>query len=142
MPGISVTTAMFASILAALVLSLVAVFQILLALALPFGHAAWGGAHRVLPARLRLASALSVVPLALAAWIALARTGVIALPFQPATVRAATWVAFCVLALNTLANLASRNRIERALMTPAAFVFAACLLVAALSDLIANVSAE
>jgi hypothetical protein len=125
---------MFASILAALVLSLVAVFQILLALALPFGHAAWGGVHRVLPARLRLASAVSAVPLALAAWIVLARTGVIAVPFQPATVRVATWVAFCVLALNTLANLASRSRIERALMTPAAFVCAVCLLVAALSD--------
>jgi hypothetical protein len=142
MSGISVTAAMFASILAALVLSLVAVFQILLALALPFGHAAWGGAQRVLPARLRLASALSAVPLALAAWIVLARTGVIAVPFQPATVRAATWVAFCVLALNTLANLASRSRIERALMTPAAFVCAVCLLLAALSDPIADVSAD
>jgi hypothetical protein len=142
MSGISVTTAMFASILAALVLSLVAVFQILLALALPFGHAAWGGAHRVLPARLRLASVLSALPLALAAWIALARTGVIAVPFQPATVRAAAWGAFCLLALNTLANLASRSRIERALMTPAAFVCAVCLLVAALSDPIANVSGD
>jgi len=142
MSAISVTAAMFASILAALVLSLVAVFQILLALALPFGHAAWGGAHRVLPARLRLASALSAVSLALAAWIVLARTSVIAMPFQPATVRAATWVAFCVLALNTVANLASKSRLERALMTPAAFVCAVCLLVAALSHPIANVSAD
>lgn len=136
------TAAMFASILAALVLSLVTVFQILLALALPFGHAAWGGAHRVLPARLRVASALSAVPLVLAAWIVLARTGVIAVPFQPATVRAATWVAFCVLALNTLANFVSRSRIERMLMTPAAFVCAVCLLVAALSDPFAKVSVD
>ncbi|HWW30297.1 MAG TPA: hypothetical protein VNY80_09805 [Steroidobacteraceae bacterium] len=128
------TTAMLASILAAFVLGLVAVFQILLALALPLGHAAWGGAHRVLPARLRLASAVSALPLALAAWIVLARTGVVAVPFQYATVRAATWVAFCVLALNTVANLASKSRVERALMTPAAFVCSVCLLIAALSD--------
>jgi hypothetical protein len=87
----------------------------------------------VLPARLRLASALSAMPLALAAWIVLARTGVVGVPFQHSTVRAATWVAFCVLALNTVANLASRSRIERALMTPAAFVGAVCLLIAALS---------
>lgn len=106
----------------------------LLALALPLGHAAWGGAHRVLPARLRLASAVSALPLALAAWIVLARTGVVAVPFQYATVRAATWVAFCVLALNTVANLASKSRVERALMTPAAFVCSVCLLIAALSD--------
>jgi hypothetical protein len=128
-----VTLAKFASILAALVLGLVAVFQVLLALALPFGHAAWGGAHRVLPARLRFASALSAIPLALAAWIVLARTGVVAAPLQPATVRIATWVAFCMLALNTVANSASKSRIERGLMTPAAFVCAACLLIAALA---------
>jgi len=43
------TTAMLASVLAALVLSFVAVFQILLAVGLPLGKAAWGGTHRVLP---------------------------------------------------------------------------------------------
>jgi hypothetical protein len=127
-------TAKLASILAAIVLSLVAVFQILLALALPFGRAAWGGTHRVLPPRLRIASALSVLPLGLGAWIVLARTGVVAIPWQPSTVRAGTWVAFSILALNTVANFASKSRIERSLMTPAAFVCSVCLLVAALSQ--------
>jgi hypothetical protein len=126
--------AKLASILAAIVLSLVAAFQILLALALPFGRAAWGGTHRVLPPRLRIASALSVLPLGLGAWIVLARTGVVAIPWQPSTVRAGTWVAFSILALNTVANFASKSRIERSLMTPAAFVCSACLLVAALSQ--------
>jgi hypothetical protein len=128
------STAKFASILAAFVLSLVAVFQILLALAFPYGRAAWGGIHRVLPPRLRVASAVSALPLGLGAWIVLARTGVVAIPWQPLSVRAATWVAFSILALNTVANFASRSRIERALMTPAAFVCSACFLVAALSD--------
>ena len=127
------TTAMLASVLAASVLGLVVVFQFLLALALPFGRAAWGGTHRVLPPRLRFLSALSAVPLGLAAWIVLARTGVVAGPWQPATVRAATWFAFSVLALNTVANLVSRSRVERLLMTPAAFVCSVCLLIAALS---------
>ena len=127
-------TAKLASILAAFVLSLVAIFQILLALALPFGRAAWGGAYRVLPPHLRIASALSALPLGLAAWIVLARTGVVAIPWQPSAVRAGTWVAFSILALNTVANFASRSRIERLLMTPVAFVCSACLLVAALSQ--------
>jgi hypothetical protein len=127
-------TAKLASILAAFVLSLVAIFQILLALALPFGRAAWGGTHRVLPPRLRIASALSALPLGLGAWIVLARTGVVAIPWQPSAVRAGTWVAFSILALNTVANFASRSRIERLLMTPVAFVCSACLLVAALSQ--------
>jgi len=128
------STAKLASILAAFVLSVIAVFQILLALALPFGRAAWGGIHRVLPLHLRFASAVSAVPLALGAWIVLARTGVVTIPLQPSAVRTGAWVAFCILALSTIANLASRSRIERALMTPAAFVCSVCLLVAALSD--------
>jgi hypothetical protein len=128
-----VTAAMLASVLAASLLGLVVIFQFLLALALPFGRAAWGGTHRVLPPRLRFFSALSVLPLGMAAWIVLARTGVVGSPWQPATVRAATWIAFCVLALNTIANLASRSRVERLIMTPAAFVCSVCLLIAALS---------
>jgi len=128
------STAQLASILAALVLGVIAVFQILLALALPFGRAAWGGTHRVLPLHLRFASALSALPLVLGAWIVLARTGVVTIPLQPSAVRAGAWVTFCILALSTIANLASRSRIERALMTPAAFVCSVCLLVAALSD--------
>ena len=128
------STAKIASILASFVLGVIAVFQILLALALPFGRAAWGGTHRVLPPHLRFASALSALPLVLGGWIVLARTGVVTIPLQPSAVRAGAWVAFCILALNTIANLASRSRIERALMAPAAFVCSACLLVAALSD--------
>jgi hypothetical protein len=127
-------TAKLASILAAFALSLVAIFQILLALALPFGRAAWGGTHRVLPPRLRIASALASLPLGLGAWIVLARTGVVAIPWQPSAVRAGTWVVFSIVALNTVANFASRSRIERSLMTPAAFVCSVCLLVAALSQ--------
>jgi hypothetical protein len=127
------TAAMLASVLAASVLGLVVVFQFLLALALPLGRAAWGGTHRVLPPRLRFLSALSAVPLGLAAWIVLARTGVVASPWQPATVRAATWIAFSILVLNTVANLASKSRIERFLMTPTTFLCSACLLIAALS---------
>src|ERR1700729_3599156 len=122
---------MLASILAAFVLGLVCIFQILLALALPFGRAAWGGTYRVLPLRLRTASALSALPLGLAACIVLGRTGVVAIPWQPSAVRAGTWIAFSILTLNTIANFTSRSRIERALMTPAAFVCSVCLLVAA-----------
>lgn len=59
------TTAMLASVLAALVLSFVAIFQILLAIGLPLGEAAWGGTHRVLPPHLRVASALSSLLLGL-----------------------------------------------------------------------------
>jgi hypothetical protein len=128
------TTATLASVLAALVLSFVAIFQILLVIGIPLGRAAWGGTHRVLPLRLRIASALSSLLLGLAAWIVLARTGIVAIPWQPSAVRAGTWVVFSFLTLNTVANFASRSRIERMVMTPAAFICSICLLVVALSN--------
>jgi hypothetical protein len=128
------TTAMLASVLAAFVLSLVALFQILLAIGLPFGRAAWGGIHRVLPPRLRFASALSSLLLGLAIWIVLARTGMATIPWQSSVVRVGTWVVFSFLTLNTVANFASKSRIERTLMTPAAFVCSVCLLIVALSS--------
>ena len=128
------TTAMLASILAALVLSFVAIFQILLAIGLPLGAAAWGGTHRVLPPRFRTASALSSILLGLAAWIVLARTGLVTIPWQPSAVRVGTWIAFSFLTLNIVSNFVSKSRIERMVMTPVAFVCSVCLLVAALSS--------
>jgi hypothetical protein len=128
------TTAMLASILAALVLSFVAIFQILLAIGLPLGAAAWGGTHRVLPPHLRIASALSSALLGLFAWIVLARSGLVTIPWQSSVVRVGTWVVFSFLALNTVSNFVSKSRIERTVMTPAAFVCSVCLLVVSLSS--------
>ena len=128
------TTAILSSIVAACVLTLIAAFQLLLALGLPFGEAAWGGAHRVLPAHLRLCSAIAVIALVLAGWIVLARAGVLTSPWQPATVRFCTWGGFAILALSTMGNLASKSRIERLLMTPIALVGSICFLLVALAD--------
>jgi hypothetical protein len=128
------TTAMLASVLAALVLSFVAIFQVLLAVGFPLGRAAWGGTHRVLPPRLRIASALSSLLLGLAAWIVLARTGLVTIPWQSSVVRVGTWVVFSFLTLNTVSNFVSKSRIERTVMTPAAFVCSVCILVVALSS--------
>jgi hypothetical protein len=128
------TTTMLASVLAASVLSLVAIFQILLAIGLPFGRAAWGGTHGVLPPGLRIASALSSLLLALATWIVLARTGLVTTPWPSSVIRVGTWVVFSFLALNTVSNIASKSRIERTVMTPVALVCSACLLFVALSS--------
>ena len=50
-----------------------ATFQILLAVGLPFGHAAFGGANAVLSAKLRIASALSALVFCAALYIVLER---------------------------------------------------------------------
>jgi hypothetical protein len=130
---IRMTLAVLASIIAACILALVAGFQVLLALAKPYGRAAWGGVHRVLPVPLRFASAVSALLLILAAWIVLARTGTVSSPWQPATLQVGTWVCFGFMTLSTIGNLASKSLLERKIMFPTAFSCAVCIFVVAIS---------
>jgi hypothetical protein len=112
----------------AVLLLAVAVFQVLLALGLPFGEAAWGGGHRVLPRKLRVASAVAGAVWAVAALTVLERGGVLSSGIGPAVTRPAVWVLTALLALGTLMNAISRSRIERLIWTPvAAGACAACL---------------
>jgi hypothetical protein len=64
-----------AGLAAAIGLAGTAAFQLLLALGVPWGRAAWGGAHNRLPAALRVASALSAGILLIAAFVVLGRAG-------------------------------------------------------------------
>ena len=123
-----------ASIIAAGLLILVILFQVLLVLGMPFGAAAWGGEHRILPAYLRFASAMSIILLALVVLIILAGTGMVTLAWRPFVVRIGTWISFCILVLSTLGNLASKSRIERMVMTPVSLICSACVLIVAVSD--------
>ncbi|MCA1734876.1 MAG: hypothetical protein LC739_01815 [Actinobacteria bacterium] len=60
---------------AAALIAVVALFQIMLALGVPWGAAAWGGRNAgVLPTKLRIASAASALLLGGIAWLVLARS--------------------------------------------------------------------
>jgi hypothetical protein len=110
---------------------LVAGFQAALAVGVPWGRAAWGGAHERLPGALRVASAFAVTLWVVAAMVVLSRAGFdwSPIPFSAATW--GTWVLFGMLLLGTVMNLASRSRLERLIQTPVAAVLAIlCLLVA------------
>lgn len=112
------------------ILAALIVFQILLALGLPLGRAAWGGRHRVLPSSLRLGSLAAVAILAVAAWILLARVGLVPPGADRPSVRIFAWVFASYFGLNVLMNLFSRSKIERAIMMPAsALLFASYLTV-------------
>lgn len=96
------------------------VFQILLAMGKPYGRYAWGGAHVVLPRRLRIASALSVVLYAIFALIVLDAAGYVTI--------FASKIPILVLAsystLGIVMNALSRSNKERAVMTPLVTVLA------------------
>lgn len=67
---ISLMTSSVAAVLVCAVLGLLAVFQAGLVAGLPLGRFAWGGQHIVLPSRLRIGSAVSIVLYAVFAGIA------------------------------------------------------------------------
>ncbi len=113
------------------VLGALAVLQIAVAAGVPWGRLVWGGAHRVLPTRLRIGSALSVLLYGAFAAVLLVRTSVVGAPNGFVTV--ASWVIFGYSCVGILANAASRSRAERWTMTPVCIVLTAVYLVASLS---------
>jgi len=122
----------FALAVALTLLAGLSLLQILVACGLPYGRFVWGGGHRVLPTRLRIGSAVSVVLCGGFAALLLARTGV--LPGRESGfVVVATWVLFAYFAVGIVMNLASRSRAERWTMTPACVILAAATLVVATS---------
>ncbi len=83
------------------VLAALAVFQLALVFGAPLGRFAWGGAHRVLPARLRVGSAVSIVIYALIDVIAWDRVGAIDVFPEPFS-EVAMWVIFGYFVLGIL----------------------------------------
>ncbi|SBS74895.1 conserved membrane hypothetical protein [uncultured Microbacterium sp.] len=124
--------AVIAAAVAVAILTGLAVLQVCVAAGAPWGRFVWGGRHRVLPRRLRIGSAVSVLLYAVFAAILLARAGVLPGCTSPVVV-VATWVLFGYFALGILMNLASRSPAERWTMAPACVVLAVLTAVVALS---------
>lgn len=119
------------ALVAALVLlAALAALQMLVAFGLPLGHFVWGGQHRILPARLRVGSVISVAIYIGVAILLLSRGGVI--PGDSTFVRVAVWVLFAFFILSTIMNGISRSRPERFTMTPISIALATATLIIAL----------
>lgn len=124
-------TAVGAAVAASVVLAALGVLQVLVASGRPYGRLVWGGQHRVLPRRLRIGSAVSVVAYAGMAAVLLARAT--AADPVPAWLSVTTWVLVGYFGLGVLLNAVSRSRPERLVMTPATVLLAAAALLVALS---------
>ncbi|WP_442576886.1 hypothetical protein ACSBPH_07105 [Microbacterium sp. F51-2R] len=99
------------------ILVLLAVFQLALVFGAPLGRFAWGGQHRVLPARLRIGSAVSILIYALIDVIAWDRVGAVDV-FPAPFSEIAMWVIFGYFTLGILMNAVSRSKPERYMMVP------------------------
>ena len=115
-----------AAVVAVVLVAIIAVFQLALALGAPLGKAAWGGRNEgVLAMRLRIASGLAaVVVYPFIAVYVLASADLIDLEWLP-TGATGMWVLTGFFTLGTVANLASRSKIER-IWAPVSLAIAVC----------------
>ncbi|QKE84617.1 hypothetical protein [Arthrobacter sp. NEB 688] len=116
-----------AAVVATLVLVAISGVQVAAAAGRPVGRFVWGGQHEVLPHRLRVGSAVSVVIYAGMAIVLIARaTG------RHGAFGVITWVLVGYFALGVVMNALSRSRSERLAMTPACAVLSGCSVLVAL----------
>jgi hypothetical protein len=120
-----------AAVLAATGFVALGVFQLVLALGAPFGHAAWGGDSTALTSGQRFGSAVSVVSYAAAAALVLARVGLTKWPRSVSLLNWGPWLLAVLLVVGALSNFASQSHWESYLLGPVAIVLAAlCAVVA------------
>ncbi|SDK95443.1 hypothetical protein [Arthrobacter sp. ok362] len=120
------------AILACALLAGLTIFQGALIAGAPLGKAAWGGQHRVLPAKLRIGSGLSIAVYGLFAYAALAKAGLVPPLVSDSFTAVTIWVMTAYFVLGVLMNGISRSKPERLIMTPTTLALAALYLVLAL----------
>lgn len=121
----------FAAFLGCAILACLAIFQIALIAGAPIGKYSWGGAHMILPPKLRIASASSIVLYALFAVILLCKAGVLSL-LGGRVVDIAIWIVTAYFFVGIFMNAISRSKPERMVMTPVASMLAISFLIVAM----------
>lgn len=121
-----------AAIIASVILSCLAVFQILLISGKPIGRFAWGGQYTVLPPRLRIASAFSIGLYAAFALVILNQGGAIFILNKDGWMTIALNTITGYFFIGIIMNVISHSKSERLIMTPVATALALLFLYVAL----------
>ncbi|MEC2074137.1 hypothetical protein [Alkalihalophilus marmarensis] len=89
-----------------------------------------GGFHKVLPPPLRIVSAFNALILLFIGYVFLVHANVLTKTIFSLPTNALVWVFTVFLGLNTLANLVSKSKKERIIMTPlSGIAFILCLMI-------------
>ncbi len=126
-------TIQLAAIAACVILAALAVFQAALIAGAPLGRFAWGGQHDVLPTKLRIGSATSIILYVLIAYVALAKADLAPPLVSEGVTDVTCWVLTGYFALGIALNGISRSKPERLVMTPTVVVLTALYLVLSLN---------
>lgn len=122
------------AIVGLLVLFGLSLFQLLLIVGMPIGEFAWGGQHRVLPRKLRVASVFSVILYVIFALFLASKAGIVDIIASNSTLcTIGMWVFSCYFMLGVFMNAISRSKKEKLLMTPVALLLAVIFLIITLA---------
>lgn len=120
-----------AALSACIILASLAIFQVALIAGAPLGAFAWGGTHKVLPPKLRVSSAISILIYLFIALIILSKAGI--MPTAGSASGVGMWVVAGYFWLGVMLNAISRSKPERNLMTPVALALAVLASIIAIS---------
>ena len=117
---------MIVSVLGAALFGLIALLTLLVTLGAPLGEFTLGGAHKILPYRMRIASGISFL-IQLLAIVSILQTGGHMKLLFPFPVTKGICIFFAVyLVINTVMNFFSDSKKEKYVMTPLSLIAAAC----------------
>jgi hypothetical protein len=105
-----------------ILLTILGLFQLALIFGMPWGQAAWGGQHSVLPTAYRWGSASSIGLYIFFAWVLRRREQ----HWRYAFPRVVSWIIVGFFALGVIANVASSSRYEQLIWAPVAAVLTIC----------------
>lgn len=122
-----------AGIFALVLFALLVVFQLALAAGAPWGRAAYGGQNAgVLPARLRVASAIAAVVWALLALCVARADGIpVWAPLPDAALPVVVWAVAALVLVSVVLNTITRSRVERAIWLPISLMILVAVVVVA-----------
>lgn len=104
-------------------LTILGLFQLALIVGMPWGEAAWGGQHRILPTSFRFGSAVSILLYIFFAWVL--RRHEQHPPDRFAKITA--WVITGYSALGVIMNSISSSRYENFIWAPVALILTICM---------------
>lgn len=124
----------FIALTGLLILFGLGVFQLLLVFGRPLGDFAWGGQHRVLPKKLRIASVFSIALYIVFGIFLATKAGIVNIITSSSLLNVGMWIFTSYFILGIFLNAISRNKKERTLMTPIVLILATIFLVTTLAN--------
>ena len=117
---------LIAAIIAVVLFTGMNIFQLLLALGLPFGRLAYGGKYEKLPSKMKITSLIGIVIFIFASLSVLERAKIITIFNNLMFVTVFIWIIAVYLAFNTLMNAISKSKWEKLIMTPISLTLTIC----------------